>query len=494
MTQRRLTLAQLIICVCALGVLGACAVRFSYLPSFWLDEAFIAVSLRHTTVESIFAPLNYGQYFPRIYLGAIAALRELLGYQIWVLRLLPTVSFAAATVLWARLLGKRAGTRVALAALGGALFVGSSFWLEQSIQLKQYSLDVLVALIPFLLSDEFLKKSIVDGDHKSKLALLAIPCVFSYTYPLALGARMLGWYAHHGRRQGWRLSAKGLLAIITPVALGLCLIWITDYRFNVMNRESYLAYWRGSILSSRFEEGLGSGLSLISSFLWGWHHGRLMPVVIAAFAPLQALGVYRVIRQWKNRDASVEDGTWGSRTLGSLLLLIGTILASLILSYPIKAGRLVLFAQVHTQILAMEGAMLVLSLGIRRVVAMMFLYTGIAIVIVYSGHRYFDFVRSEPPENIRPMLSLIKPKVANTVYVHPCSVAQVESLPEPLPVEHDELAGKRQVPESGEKTWILWTNITDEYCHEWLNEARSRALSWQVVHQGPGRGLALAEF
>ena len=37
-------------------------------------------------------------------------------------------------------------------------------------------------------------------------------------------------------------------------------------------------------------------------------------------------------------------------------------------------------------------------------------------------------------------------------------------------------------------------NITDEYCHEWLNEARSRALSWQVVHQGPGRGLALAEF
>jgi hypothetical protein len=70
----------------------------------------------------------------------------------------------------------------------------------------------------------------------------------------------------------------------------------------------------------------------------------------------------------------------------------------------------------------------------------------------------------------------------------------VESLPEKLPVEHVELAGKRQLPESGEKAWILWTNISDEYCHEWLNEARSRALSWQVVHQGPGRSLALAEF
>ena len=493
MIKPRFTFAQLIICVSALGVLGACAVRFSYLPSFWLDEAFVAVSLRHPTVESIFAPLTYGQYFPRVHLGAIAALRELLGYQIWVLRLLPTVSFVAATVLWARLLGMRAGTRVALAVLGGALFVGSSFWLEQSIQLKQYSLDVLVALIPFLLCDEFFKKSLVDGDHKSKLALLAIPCVFSYTYPLALGARILVWYAHHGRRRGWRLDTKGLLSIIAPVVIGLCLIWISDYRFNIMNREAYLAYWRGAILSSRFEEGFGSGVALISNFLWGWHHGRLLPIVVAVVAPLQVLGVYRVISRWKNRDASGVDCTWGSRTLGSLLLLIGTIIASLILNYPIKAGRLVLFAQVHTQILAMEGGLLVLGFGVRRVVAML-LYTGIAIVIVYSGHRYVDFVRSEPPENIRPMLSLINPEVANTIYVHPCSVAQVESLPDPLPVEHIELAGKRQLPESGEKTWILWTNITDEYCHQWLNEARSRALSWQVVHQGPGRGLALAEF
>ena len=304
---------------------------------------------------------------------------------------------------------------------------------------------------------------------------------------------MLGWYAYHGRRQGWRLSAKGLLAIIAPVVLGLCFIWISDYRFNVMNREAYLAYWRGAILSSRFEEGFGSGVGLISNFLWGWHHGRLLPIVVAAVAPLQALGVYRVISRWKNRGASVDDVAWGSRTLGSLLLLLGTILASLILSYPIKAGRLVLFAQVHTQILAMEGGLLVLSSGVRRVAAM-FLYAGIAIVIVYSGHRYLDFVRSEPPENIRPMLSLIRPEVANSVYVHPCSVAQVESLPEPLPVEHIELAGKRQLPESGEKTWILWTNITDEYCHEWLNEARSRALSWKVVYEGPARGLVLAEF
>ncbi|HSB09690.1 MAG TPA: hypothetical protein VLM38_09420 [Blastocatellia bacterium] len=493
MIQRSLTFAQLIIGVSALAVVGACAVRFCYLPSFWLDEAFVAVSLRHPTAETIFAPLRYGQYFPRVYLGAIAVLRELLGYEIWVLRLLPTLSFVVATVLWARLLGRRSGAHVALAALGGALFVGSSFWLDQSIQLKQYTLDVLVALIPFSLGDEFFKEALIDGKRKLRLALLATPCVISYTYPIALGARVLGWYAQHGRRRGRRLTAKGSLALVASVAIGLAVIWISDHRFNITNRESYLAYWRGSILSSRFQEGLGSGLSLIANFLWGWHHGRLMPIVVAAVAPLQAIGVYRVLRRWKNCGASCDDH-WGSRSLGSLLLLVGTILGSLILSYPIRAGRLALFAQVHTQILAVEGGLLIESLSAHRKVLIGFLYASIAIVMVYSGHRYLDFIRSEPVEDIRPMLSLIKPEMTNTLYVHPCSVAQVESLPEPLPVEHIELAGKRQLPTPGETTWVLWTNLSDDYCREWLDDARNRALSWQVVHEAPGRGLVLAKF
>lgn len=494
MFQRRFSFAQLIIAVSVLAVVGACAVRFCYLPSFWLDEAFVAVSLRHPTVESIFAPLRYGQYFPRLYLGAIAVLRQLLGYQIWVLRLLPTLSFIAATILWGRLLGKRSQSNVALAVLGAALFIGSSFWLDQSIQLKQYALDVLVALIPFSLDDDFFDRSVVSGKNKLKLVLLVMPCVISYTYPLALGARLLGWYVQRARQKGWRVSARALSVLVVSVALALAVIWLSDQRFNITNRASYLAYWRGSILSSRFEQGgLMSGMALIADFWWGWHHGRLMPIVVAAVAPLQVLGVYRVISRSKNRDSD-SDETWGSRTIGSLILLGGTILASLILSYPIKAGRLVLFAQVHTQILAIEGGLLLLSLSARRKALIGVLYAVIAIVAVYSGHRYLDFISREPEENIRPMVSLIKPELANTLYVHPCSVAQVESLPERLPVERIELAGKRQLPAQGEKTWILWTNISDDYCHEWLNDARSRAKSWQIIHEGPGRGLALAEY
>jgi hypothetical protein len=136
----------------------------------------------------------------------------------------------------------------------------------------------------------------------------------------------------------------------------------------------------------------------------------------------------------------------------------------------------------------------ILSFWNQRKAARIFLYAAIAIVAVYSGHRYVDFIRSEPTENICPMLSLIKPEIAQTVWVHPCSVAQVESLPEPLPATHVLLETKRKMLQPEGRVWILWTNISDDYGHQRLEEMRLRALSWQIIHEGPGRGLALAEF
>ena len=491
---QRLTPSGLILSISASLVIAACIIRYWLAPSFWLDEGFVAVALRDPSPQSIFSPLAYGQFFPRIYLSAIAVLRELFGYRVWVLRFLPSLSFIIATILWARLLAKRSGSFVTVAVLSAGLLVGGSFWLDQSIQLKQYTLDVLVALIPFVIGDEFFEDSLVDGKQKTRLILLTIPCLVSYSYPIALMARIVGWHIYHGRRRGWRLNAPATTAFVVAMAIGLAGIWLTDHRFNLKNQEAYLTYWNHCFLRSSFQQGIGSGLRLIAGFIWGWHHGRLMPLVVAAVAPLQALGVYRVTVRWKNREPDSDGGSWGSRSLGSLVLLIGFVLASALVNYPICTGRLVLFTQVHTQILTIEGALFILSCCSKRKTAMVFLYVAIGIVVVYSGHRYIDHVRSEPRENIRPMLSLIKPEIANTLLVHPCSVAQVESLPDALPVERVVLGRKGESPPSVGRAWILWTNMSDDYCREWLKEARSRALSWQVIHEGPGRGLALAEF
>jgi hypothetical protein len=326
--------AQWAVWIAATAALVAGFLRYAQQPTFWLDEAFVAVSLRNPSFRVIFAPLEYGQFFPRVYLAFIAVIREVLGYRIWSLRLLPLLTFVNGTLFWAFLLAKRAGKHLVLGLLGGGLLIGSSFWLEQSIQLKQYTLDVMLSLVPFLLDDQFINQQLIAGKRKVITALLAVGCILSYTYPISLGARVLGWYAFRIRRHGWQVDRSGIILLIVSLVFAIGVVWLIDYRFNLVNREAYLEYWRGCIV--HLDHDINSAMRPVAKLLWGWH-GR-MPLMTAAIVPLQALGLYQIFKTW--RDASdAEDRTkWGSRSLSGLLVLLGVILASITVSIRFAEG------------------------------------------------------------------------------------------------------------------------------------------------------------
>jgi hypothetical protein len=476
----------------AIFIIASCFIRYFQFPTFWLDEAWAAIPLKEPSLQTIFTRFDMGLYFPRIYMSVIAILREIFGYKIWSLRLLPTACFIFGTIFWLRLLAKRSSSFMSLNLLSGMLVLGSSFWLEQSIQLKQYTFDVVLALIPFLVSDASLREALSDGKKRGKLIALALPCALSYTYPIALFARLLGWYLYHGKRKTWRLNLSAVLLISIAVLLALSSIWITDYRYNLRDQTSYLGYWNDCIF--HISDHPIRSLRLIANFLWGWHHGSLLPLVVAGVAPLQALGAYRAVKRLSDKNALEADSDWGSRTLGSLCLLGGMIFASAIVSYPICTGRLVLFTQVHTQILIIEGALYIITFWNMRKFARGFLFGSIAVVVLYSTHRYIGFLKEKPPENLRPILSLIDPAASDTVWVHPCSEAQVKSLPDPLPVQQVITKTRNRLPEPGQRVWVLWTHLSDGLCKDSLEELRSDAKSWQVVHESSGRGLALAEY
>lgn len=487
-TIKRLRAGDWAILAAAAAVLIAAAVRYTHQPTFWLDEAFIAVSLRDPSPRIIFAPLEYSQYFPRLYLSCIALLRQAAGYDIWVLRLLPFLSFVAATVLWARLLAKRTAGILVIGLFAGALLLGAGYWLDQAIQLKQYTFDVMLALIPFLLSDRFFDETLTEGKRKTALVLLTAPLVLSYTYPLVLGARVLGWYVNRAREGRWRLSMPAVSLLAGLAALGLAGIWVTDYRFNLKLAE-YIGYWDSCILGS--QHSFSGTMRLFAKFVWGWH-GR-MPLVTAFVAPLQVLGVYKILRGRKDRAVNDNDTAWGSRSLGSLFLLSGVILASALLYFPICAGRVVLFTQIHTQILAIEGALWILSHARQRAgTAAIVFFSGIA--IVYGGRNYWRFVRAEPAENLRPAISLIARETANAVWVHPCSVAQVRALPDPLPVVQVVFGSETETPKPGTRVWILWSHLGQDKCVRQLDSVRTQARSWEIVYTGPEVGLVLAQF
>jgi hypothetical protein len=486
----QIAVGRLLVWLSAFALIAAGFIRYLQQPTFWLDDAFVAVSLKNPSFQTIFERLEYGQYFPRIYLSAIAALREIFGYRIWSIRLLPFLSFVIATVLWAKLLLKRAGSVFIVGLLSAAFLLGANYWLDQSIQLKQYTLDVLLALIPFLLSDEVYKETLAEGKRRWILAVLAIPCALSYTYPLSAGARLAGWYLDYGRKQSWRIRPSAILIFVSAMALALSSIYVTDHRFNLQDSAAYYSYWGDCILRARLQEGVGSALRLLSKFLWGWH-GR-MPLVTALMAPLQIIGVYWIIKRWRSPEVEEENALWGSRSYGSLILLAGVITASLLVNYPICAGRVTLFTQMHTQILALEGALFLWTFLKRdRVKAILFSIIA-GVLLFHSGREYVRFTRAESAENLHPVLPLIDRTVADKVWVHPCSIAQVRALPEGLPVT--EVFRKEKIPEGAGKVWILWTHLGADFCKKDLEEINQRALSWQVVHEGFGRGLALAEF
>src|SRR5436309_4160422 len=59
----------LILLTAAAVMVAVCLARYLKNPSFWLDEAVIAVTLKNPSSSTIFSGALRGVYFPRLYLS-----------------------------------------------------------------------------------------------------------------------------------------------------------------------------------------------------------------------------------------------------------------------------------------------------------------------------------------------------------------------------------------------------------------------------------------
>ena len=471
----------------ALLVITIAVVYFIRMPSFWLDEAYVALAVQEPGFSDIFSRMERGHYFPRVYLLMIAGIRNFFGYQFWVLRLLPTLFFIGGTVVWARVLATRTKGSIVAAAFAAFLLLGSNFWLEQAIQVKQYSLDVLVALLPFLIRDSLLDESLLNGRRRLLPVLLALPCFLSYSYPLALGGRIIGWFLVSLRSGRWRVNVISASLLLVPSLIGFGLLIAIDYRQGA----DLSGYWSHCDLRKAIGRGPIDVLRLLGDLFFGWYPGRFKLLVASAVGLLMTVGIWRVISRF--RRGEIVNDEWGSRSVSSLAVLFFLLLAGLMIGYPICAGRLTLFAQIQFQIIALEGLLLVLT--IRRPTLSISVALAFCLLMgVHSIKRYSDVMGGESDENLRPVLPLIDSTLADNVWVHPCSVLQVKSLLKPLPVSNVIMQTRREMPPPDQKSWIVWTHLGGKDCGRQLQQVKAEAKSWQIIHEGPGRGLALAEF
>ncbi|MGH9947970.1 MAG: hypothetical protein ACRD6X_12320 [Pyrinomonadaceae bacterium] len=484
--------ARYLVWLAAALVIAAGLNRYLYDPTFWLDEAFVSASLRSPTFESIFAPHAYGQFFPRFYFSLLAVFRDTFGYHEWVLRLIPFTCFVIATLIWARILSRAARSNLAANFLAAALLLGTYYWMDQAIQLKQYTFDVMFALLPFLLKDNALAK-LFTGEKKPPfyIYLLAVPCALSYTYPIALGGRMLGWLILNlPQRSSIRYKRVAVFGIILVASLAT--IWLIDVRFNFTDIGGTRRFWSACIL---IECSVGDPWcwgNILARFLWGWH-GRYSYIVPAIIAPFQLIGIYSIARRLITRRSKNQIGTHYSLALGSLVVLAGAIAASLIASYPICAGRLTLFVQIHTQIVAIAGLRFALVWFRKNRTAKILIVVCITVILFGTVRAYVAFVQKEPHQNMRPFYSKIDPTISNTIWVHSCSATQVKSLSTPLPVENI-LFSPNEKPEPGQRVWVIWTHLQNEECRGSLDTMLSQMKDLQMVEQGEERTLAIGEY
>lgn len=126
--------------------------------SLWIDESFVALNILDRSYLELFQPLEYNQGAPIGFLLAVKFATQLFGTSEYSLRLFPFLSGILSIFLFhkiARWFGTLTTTAIAL-----GLFALCDRLIYYSAELKQYSSDVVVALLLYFLAIQQLNKKI----------------------------------------------------------------------------------------------------------------------------------------------------------------------------------------------------------------------------------------------------------------------------------------------------------------------------------------------
>ncbi|MFQ5766927.1 MAG: hypothetical protein ACE5ID_02965, partial [Acidobacteriota bacterium] len=469
-------------------------------PSFWLDEAYIAMNLKGS-LGDLFSPLLYGQWFPRLYLAAIGLVQGWLGPSTKVLRLLPFSCFLAASGLSCLILFRLFGRWQLLSLLALGLLISTDVWILQAASLKQYTFDVMLGLIPFVLPDRFFRRLLEEPGGQRPLFLLTLPLALSYSYSIPLAGRIMGCILHgradrrRGARQAFSIRRLALFAAASIFWMGL--LYVTDLRFD--SRSTVAGFWSGCVLRDQLAHPQAMLMPLLRLF-FAWYLHTLPAAFSVPLGLLLLVGMGRVAWGWTGRRPSFAGHpmAWAAIPSGSLVTLAGLVTASLLAGYPICRGRLTLFVMLHVQILILLGACMAWSSARFRMAArgaMILLVVG----LVPMALRAANTLRLQPAkENLRPLLARLDVSRSSVLFIHDCSLRQWRTLPEKpllqgIPLDGNQQENLERLRAARGPVWLLWTHQIGP-CGERLEGLRQAATTWNVVYEGNSAGLALAEY
>jgi hypothetical protein len=206
----RLPAAVTALTVLALGALAHVA-WYLERGSLWLDESFLALNIAHRSPGELLEKLSFGQGAPWGFLLAEKLAVVTLGVGDRSLRLVPLLAALAALLLFWRLASfYLRGSALLLALL---LFCFSPFLVLFSAEAKQYSVDVLAALVALSLAHS--ARHLLDWRRAAAIGVTGAVLVwFSHPAIMVLGASGLAVGVAALTQSEWpalrRLAAVGL--------------------------------------------------------------------------------------------------------------------------------------------------------------------------------------------------------------------------------------------------------------------------------------------
>jgi len=358
--------------------------------SLWEDEASLAMNLVNRSFSELTQLLDYHQAAPIGFLFIEKLSINFFGNHDYILRLFPLFAGILATYLIYRI----ARASFGMAGLFAVFIFAISWWLVYySSELKQYSSDVMVALLLVFLAGNCLKEK---GQAKDFLLL-------------GIVGTLTIWVSHPSI---FILAGIGLVLVLTKFTrkeyapwvwiLGLGIGWLVSFGIdylvslrNIVADEYLIDYWRKAYVPLPPWSDKGWFVSTYYSFLFLAFHraDNVMAFVTLVLSSIGALTI--LIRDWKI----------------ALLVFspfVMVVIASALQRYPLK-DRFMLFLIPFVLLLMAEGFRGIYWLVARWKPNFAGVFSGIlALAVVWQvAPVTYEKAISGARENIRPVIEYV---------------------------------------------------------------------------------------
>lgn len=463
--------------------------------SLWVDEASLALNIVNRTYLGLTQPLDYDQGAPLGFLFVVKLTTDFFGNQDFILRLIPLISGILSLVLVYRIAVEHFG-KPAMAAL--LMFSVSGAMIAYSTELKQYSTDVLVALLLIYLTlrvlrDETQWRIIMFGLVGIAAILMSHPAVFT----LPVVGLVLAGVALYKKAypQIYRLIGMGAVWAGT-----LFVVYLISLR-NLVGNENLQEYWKDSFAPMPPWEHLDWYRNIFIA-LMPHVNPSFFPYFVENFDPrylmnacllLVALGGISLL--FRNAVATI--------LLGAPIGLM--FLASALRLYPVSE-RFLYFWFPSLLFLLAEGMGLVYGLIAKyNQNAARVIYGSMAVVVFWTS---FDlgiqnFLAPPMGEDIKPVLAYVRDHLEenDVIYVHQGSTTPFLYYSAAYGLDTDEtfVATKSWNVErfmvdlndfqDSERIWFIFSHVVSCDC-----EGSNMDRIWHYVGIIDGYGVQLDRF